>query len=823
MIKDSNNSCNKAHLQEQRIFDSPNFLNVLPHFADQSRMKNQTVKQENHRPESWFRRPSLGIGKIVACTLLTALVFIWLHQSEVGWQIEQHSMMRVNFSARESLGNSVEVSPKLKIIVFDDIAERNFQSDGLTGSQWVNLINKIGAARPASIIIDKRFAGKIIRDDERQSIVNALKSAGNASALGVVTTSQAVVSASGDSIVAESSNQLLSNAFENSSTAALSREQVHILGPHPAIRDGFRWLGHGHVNDFGYYRPYYRLGNGGALLHIALTPFSDVSFNGTEVSANGAEVPVDRHGNLVPNFIKPEDVARKGQLISVYQYLFADAERMRFKIEEGDHVLIFLGYFTGGTDFKSTPAGKMIGGMLIGSVLNSALTHEWVRWSNFNPILILLASILSAILAWKVSRGVPFVASIAIVSIVITLTGLQLFAQSSLVLPWMWINAAFITNASILFLERTRVREMKALLLKNSLSDKLSPFHIQKLLGDPPIVDTHAYQRNVTLMFIDVVGYSKYAERFEPEDVFARLRSLMSELTLLVYDHKGSVNNSFGDGLLAIFGYDFDGKESHDRHANDALNCAIAIQKHMVLRNFEASRKDEPIHPLRIGINTGIVCIGDLADDDRFNFTVIGHPVNYAKRLEESCEFYRIMFSESTKNALKEVDINTRSISSRLVLIKHHDRPLEAFEYDPLVDDPELTQVVQKQYWKFAGIAPKENRINVPGSIKITVKSNYGAGFVINFSRFGMAANMVNYLANGMTLEFSLDTPDGTLKDMLEKANLGTIVAEVRWGSKSSDHYQHGLMFRSLSETQKEYLYECLTEVLVAAGRSRAS
>jgi len=131
--------------------------------------------------------------------------------------------------------------------------------------------------------------------------------------------------------------------------------------------------------------------------------------------------------------------------------------------------------------------------------------------------------------------------------------------------------------------------------------------------------------------------------------------------------------------------------------------------------------------------------------------------------------------------------------------------------------------VVQKQYWKFAGITPKENRINVPGSVKISLKANYGDGFVVNFSRFGMAANMVNYLANGMTLEFSLDTPDGSLREMLEKANLGTIAAEVRWGSKSNEHYQHGLLFRSLSETQKEYLYECLMEVLVAAGRSHAS
>ena len=804
------------------FFEMRKFFNVCRCFADQVVME-ATKPKENQRPESWFRRPSLGHGKILACTVFTALSFIWLYQSELGWHIEQHTMMRVNFAARNSLADGVEISPKLKIIVFDDIAERNFQSDGLTANQWVNLINKIAATKPASIIIDKRFAGKMDRDVERQSVLNALKNAGNASALGVVTTSQAVVNAAGDSLVSESSNQLLSNAFENSTTSSSAKDQVHILGPHPAIREGFRWLGHGNVNDFGYYRPYFRLGNGGALLHIALTPFSDVSFDGTTVSANGSIVPVDRLGYLVPNFIRPEEVARKGQLTSIYQYLYGNQERSRFKIEEGDHVLIFLGFFTGGTDFKSTPAGKVIGGMLIGSVLNSVLTHDWVHWSKLSPLFILLASILSAVLAWKVSKGVSFVASIAIVAIVITLTGLQLFSQTSLVLPWMWINAAFITNASILFLERTRVRELKSLLLKNSLSDKLSPFHIQKLLGDPPIVDTHAYQRNVTLMFIDVVGYSKYAERYEPDDVFARLRALMGELTLLVYDHKGSVNNSFGDGLLAIFGYEFDGRESHDRHANDALNCAIAIQKHMVLRNFEASRKDEPIHPLRIGINTGTVCIGDLADDDRFNFTVIGHPVNYAKRLEESCEFYRIMFSESTKNALKDVDTNARSISSRLVLIKHQDRPLEAFEYDPLVDDPELTQVVQKQYWKFAGITPKENRINVPGSVKISLKSNYGDGFVVNFSRFGMAANMVNYLANGMTLEFSLDTPDGSLREMLEKANLGTIAAEVRWGSKSNEHYQHGLLFRSLSETQKEYLYECLMEVLVAAGRSHAS
>jgi class 3 adenylate cyclase len=777
------------------------------------------MHETNQQPKfkSWFSEQNLSWSRGLLIALLVGTAFAFFHSSDAGYSIEHRFFSRLMFSARDALGYNPPTHPKLKVLVFDDLTVKAEEAGDLSPAQWASLIESISRHSPARIVFDKRFGGKIDNPGDRSALKSAIKNAGNVIIGGHAEPVRNDENLS-TGLVDPSKYQIFAPIdFVTSLPSAANPRLANIVGPTKVLLDDIYRIGTTNNDDFGFYLPFYRVRGGGAILQLSLSAFEDVRFVGRDLQVNGTNVGLTRYQTLIPNYLPMRSVADKSHFMSIARYMkFGNESGLR--IEKDDVVLVILNFFTSGTDFKDTPAGTLVGGLMIASVLNDGLHAKFVDPIDLHFVWIILIAFASVPLVILLS-GLKMWSVFATISAGMMVIGVTLFLTKLQLLPLLWTLGPFATSFLICFLEKARVSEHKTRVLKISLSDKLSPFHLQKLTGQPPTVDSHAYQRDVSLMFIDVVGYSRYAEQENPESVFADLRSLISQLTLLIYEHNGSVNNSFGDGLLAVFGYYFDGKNSSENHADDALRCAIAIQKAMVLRNFEASQKNKAVHPLRIGINTGTVCVGDLAEDDRFNFTVIGHAVNYAKRLEEACEFYRVMFGTNTMVKLKQVDSNHRAISKRLVLIKHRDEPLEAFEFDPLVDDPELSLVVHKQYWKFAGVSQREDRISVPAGLNVSVQTNYGPGRLANFSREGLALDLKSYLANGMMVEFSLNSEDGKLGDSLSRANLHLLSGEVRWGSKLIDGYQHGIMLKNMTDAQKEYLFECITETVLSGSR----
>jgi class 3 adenylate cyclase/CHASE2 domain-containing sensor protein len=768
------------------------------------------------KSSDWFGELSLSWTKAVTIAIIGCVAWFSFLVSRAGWSFEQHFVTRSLFSLRQWLEIYPDIDPRLKVLVYDDQALNRFEAEDLDPAQWANLIEAIQAANPGSIIFDKRFGGRIDQQSQLNRLNRAFQKTRNAVVAGIAVTPPSNSSSNSARYVDPTLNLFAPSAFLRRLPPNNPPSIMKVLGPHDSLLNSISGVGHINNDSYGYYRPYYRLEGGGAILHLALQPFKDIQFRDGEIYASGHLIDIARNGTIIPNFLSTQQLVQSGQVESLANYL-SKKESLSFQIKEGDYVLIVLKFYSNGTDFKDTPAGTLLGGFMIASMLNDVLTGKGIRHIDAG-LWTIIAGCLFAVPVIVMLDGFALALALgALIASALTIW-VYAFCWEHTILPILWSLGPFATTACIGVAEKLRVGARKNRILRMSLSDKLSPFHLQKLTGNPPNVDSHAYQREITLMFIDVVGYSKYAEQEDPEAVFANLRALIGQITLLIYEHNGSVNNTFGDGVLAIFGYHFDGKTSSSDHADDALRCAIAIQKAMVLRNFDASQNNRSVHPLRIGINTGLVCIGDLADDDRFNFTVIGHAVNYAKRLEEACEFYRIMFGTNTMSKLRHISANDRAISKRLVLIKHRDEPLEAFEYDPLVDDPELSSIVHKQYWRFAGLSQREDRISVPGDVSIQIQSNYGDGRLANFSRDGLAFNLKSYLANGMVVEFSMDSADGKLGEALTRANLQNLTGEVRWGTKLSNGYQHGIMLKNVTDAQKEYLFECISEMVLSSA-----
>jgi adenylate cyclase len=134
----------------------------------------------------------------------------------------------------------------------------------------------------------------------------------------------------------------------------------------------------------------------------------------------------------------------------------------------------------------------------------------------------------------------------------------------------------------------------------------------------------------VAVLFADVAGFTRLAEREPPERVIALLRDFHTRLEAAVFEHQGTLDKYLGDGVMATFGTPQVGP--HD--ALNALAAARAACAAIGTWNAERAARGEPQIKVSIGIHYGPVVLGDIGSERRMEFAVLGDVVNVAQRLE---------------------------------------------------------------------------------------------------------------------------------------------------------------------------------------------
>ncbi|MEM8836808.1 MAG: adenylate/guanylate cyclase domain-containing protein [Pseudomonadota bacterium] len=161
-----------------------------------------------------------------------------------------------------------------------------------------------------------------------------------------------------------------------------------------------------------------------------------------------------------------------------------------------------------------------------------------------------------------------------------------------------------------------------------------------------------AEERELTLFFADIAGFTGLSENFSPSETAEFLNEYLSLMAEAIQENDGTLDKFTGDGLLAFWG----APERLDNHARSALQAAHAIRDAFKASN--AKRESEGLQPIsvRIGIHTGPVIVGDIGSQSRINYTVVGDAVNVASRIETigkqlAKEDAIILLSEDTKTA----------------------------------------------------------------------------------------------------------------------------------------------------------------------------
>ncbi len=151
-------------------------------------------------------------------------------------------------------------------------------------------------------------------------------------------------------------------------------------------------------------------------------------------------------------------------------------------------------------------------------------------------------------------------------------------------------------------------------------------------------------RRQVTVIFADVSGFTALSETLDPEEVASLMNDCLKDLVDAVYQYEGMVDKFIGDCVMAVFGAPIALEDDAER----ALHAALSMRERMELFNKRCGeRLKEPL-ALHIGINSGMVIAGNVGNDLRMDYTVMGDTVNVASRLEGAASRGQIFVSHST-------------------------------------------------------------------------------------------------------------------------------------------------------------------------------
>lgn len=151
-------------------------------------------------------------------------------------------------------------------------------------------------------------------------------------------------------------------------------------------------------------------------------------------------------------------------------------------------------------------------------------------------------------------------------------------------------------------------------------------------------------RREVTIVFMDIRGFTSGTQGVDPADVVTMLNDMMNHLTAAIHRHGGNVNKYLGDGLMAMFG----APKPLEDHALHAARAGLEMQRELAAWNARRVAKGLPSFHTGIGINTGVVVGGRVGSTERLEYTLIGEEVNLASRICGKAEPKQVLATEAT-------------------------------------------------------------------------------------------------------------------------------------------------------------------------------
>jgi adenylate cyclase len=302
-------------------------------------------------------------------------------------------------------------------------------------------------------------------------------------------------------------------------------------------------------------------------------------------------------------------------------------------------------------DLRVTPVGETYPGVethanVIAGLLDGRTLVKPDYAVGYEVFLLLISGLLLAFALPLLSALRAVLLSLGVLAVLVGLN-FWLYLGFGLVLPLgsallMGLTAFALNMSYGYFVESRSKRE-----LANLFGTYVPPELVDEMVKDPDSYSMQATNKELTVMFCDMRGFTKMSEKMEPTQLQGLLNDVFSRLTSIIRGNRGTIDKYMGDCVMAFWGAPVDSSD----HAHMAVKSAMEMSNAVRRINEEHRAKGIPEIGIGIGLNTGSMCVGDMGSDIRRSYTVIGDAVNLGSRLEGLSKAYGvdIVVSESTR------------------------------------------------------------------------------------------------------------------------------------------------------------------------------
>lgn len=210
----------------------------------------------------------------------------------------------------------------------------------------------------------------------------------------------------------------------------------------------------------------------------------------------------------------------------------------------------------------------------------------------------------------------------------------------------------------------------KKFLITKSFGQYVSPEVLNIILANPEESWLQGSQTEATILFADVRGFTRFAEKRKPEEVVESLNEYFRIVTRHILEHGGYIDKFVGDAVLGVFCIPI----FEEDHAERAVRAAMGMQQELISRD---SSRNPLLARIGIGINSGTLVAGNLGSDTKIEYTVIGDTVNIASRITDIAGPGKVLISKNTLDLVTDL-VTTEKMPSQKV--KGKSEPVEVYQ-----------------------------------------------------------------------------------------------------------------------------------------------
>lgn len=421
---------------------------------------------------------------------------------------------------------------------------------------------------------------------------------------------------------------------------------------------------------------------------------------GNEQQQDEVRIPINHVGEMTVNYRGPRSSPSRGgyQTFPVRSYAGyvqnspgPDPDTWRPSMAVQNQILM-VGAFAPGmaADELTTPYGLMYGIEVLANSLNTILTKQFIvdapDWLNI--LVLFLAAVLVSVTSSRLSTLWAGILTVLLVAGYFVTTTL-LFDVQGLILGFVQPAAAMILTFVSVIMYRVLTEERDKRRIKSMFGKYVSPDVVSEILENPP--ELGGVDKELTVMFSDIRGFTSLSEQMTPQELVNHLNVYLSAMSDVILEFRGTLDKYVGDEIMCFWGAPLPQEE----HA--LLACKAALRQLQVLEELNAGWPPERQIEIGIGVNSGVMTVGNMGSSGRLNYTLMGDNVNLGARLEGTNKVYHTncIISEYT-HAMVRDQVFARELDT--IRVKGKNKPVRIYELLEVYGyEPASTGVAAKQ------------------------------------------------------------------------------------------------------------------------------